>query len=316
MGLRAQSVYTITADSVKLTGCDSSELIIENHTRATPGFLFNTGNGRTVFKRGLQQLSASSYLIGADTLQLAVNPWVQGGNSFGADGVLGLKDNHLLDIIQGSTSRMRFFSNGNVGIAQTVDNGYRLNVNGSIYSAGFLFGAEGAALTGPLSFDASAAQNIIYGNIITFNTNNSQGNTVDGDYIFTNQPPQANSGGGHSRLIHVNKQVNRGTQDGEETALRIDFSVTGTANDLRAIHAATGNVVVETGNLLIGAATGSTSKLDITGANGYSQLRIRTQYTPSSSADTNGNPGDIAVDDNYFYYKSSSGWKRVAMSSF
>ncbi|MES1250018.1 MAG: hypothetical protein ABUL46_05005, partial [Chitinophaga rupis] len=66
----AQYVYTIKADSVKITNCDSSELIIENHTQAVPGFLFNTGNGRTVFKHGLIKLNDSLYLSGADTLNL------------------------------------------------------------------------------------------------------------------------------------------------------------------------------------------------------------------------------------------------------
>jgi hypothetical protein len=67
-------VYTIKADSVKITNCDSAELIIENHTQGIPGFLFNTGNGRTIFKRGVQKLNDSLYLIGIDTLKvLAIN---------------------------------------------------------------------------------------------------------------------------------------------------------------------------------------------------------------------------------------------------
>lgn len=66
--LRAQYVYVIKADSVKITNCDSAELIIENHTQAVPGFLFNTGNGRTVFKKAVMQLDDSTYVIGADTL--------------------------------------------------------------------------------------------------------------------------------------------------------------------------------------------------------------------------------------------------------
>jgi len=65
-----QNVYTIKADSVKLTGCDSTELIFENHTQNVPGFLFNTGNGRTIFKRGLLKINDSLYLIGADTLKI------------------------------------------------------------------------------------------------------------------------------------------------------------------------------------------------------------------------------------------------------
>jgi|GEM_PF-2577187 len=79
--LSAQYVYTIKADSVKITGCDSAELIIENHSQAVKGFLYNTGNGRTVFRRGVVKLSDSAYVIGADTLQLHPgNFWSLTGN--------------------------------------------------------------------------------------------------------------------------------------------------------------------------------------------------------------------------------------------
>ena len=69
----AQYVYTINADSVKITNrCDSAELIIQNHTQGvTGGFLYNTINGRTIFKKVLLQLNDSTYLIGPDTLKLA-----------------------------------------------------------------------------------------------------------------------------------------------------------------------------------------------------------------------------------------------------
>ena len=80
--LQAQIVYTIKADSVKLTGCDSSELIIENHTQGVPGFLFNTGRGRTQFTRGLIKLNDSLYLIGADTLHLNPGTTVSGNTVF------------------------------------------------------------------------------------------------------------------------------------------------------------------------------------------------------------------------------------------
>lgn len=66
----AQYVYNIKADSVKLySNCDSTELILLNHTQGISGFLYNTGNGRTAFQRGLIQLSDSTYLIGGDTLK-------------------------------------------------------------------------------------------------------------------------------------------------------------------------------------------------------------------------------------------------------
>lgn len=80
--LHAQYVYTIKADSVKITNCDSAELILENHTQGVPGFLFNTGSGRTIFKRAVQRINDSLYLIGADTLKVkSVNIFASNGLS-------------------------------------------------------------------------------------------------------------------------------------------------------------------------------------------------------------------------------------------
>jgi hypothetical protein len=62
--------------------------------------------------------------------------------------------------------------------------------------------------------------------------------------------------------------------------------------------------------------TEATSRVHIVEANGYQQLRLETPYTPTSTADTNGNVGDIAWDDNYTYVKTSTGWKRSALSTF
>src|SRR3954471_12426114 len=91
--LHAQYIYTIKADSVKITNtCDTAELIIENHTQDVPGFLFNKGKGRTEFRRALQKVSDSVYVIGGDSLKMS-NMWLQGGNAFGSTGILGTKDN-------------------------------------------------------------------------------------------------------------------------------------------------------------------------------------------------------------------------------
>ena len=49
--------------------------------------------------------------------------------------------------------------------------------------------------------------------------------------------------------------------------------------------------------------------MDLNGANGYAQLRLRATYTPTSSSDANGNQGQIAWDNNYIYVKTSLGWK-------
>ena len=59
-----------------------------------------------------------------------------------------------------------------------------------------------------------------------------------------------------------------------------------------------------------------TSKLDIIGNTGYQQLRLRTNYSPPDTGDSNGEIGDMAWDDDYIYIKTSGGWKRTALSTF
>lgn len=69
-------------------------------------------------------------------------------------------------------------------------------------------------------------------------------------------------------------------------------------------------------NTSLTSASNITSTLHVTGTNGYNQLRLATSYTPTSTSDTNGNIGDVAWDDSYWYVKTSAGWKRTALSTF
>ena len=62
--------------------------------------------------------------------------------------------------------------------------------------------------------------------------------------------------------------------------------------------------------------TSPTATLDVSGSTGYDQIRMRTSYTPTGTADPNGNVGDIAWDDNYIYTKTTAGWKRAALSGW
>lgn len=75
----AQFIYNIKADSVRIhnDSCNA-ELQLKNSTRNVPGFLFNKGDGRTEFRKGLIQLNDSLYLIGADTLKItnSANSWI------------------------------------------------------------------------------------------------------------------------------------------------------------------------------------------------------------------------------------------------
>jgi hypothetical protein len=135
--LHAQYVYTIKADSVKITNtCDTAELIIENRTQTVPGFLFNKGRGRTEFRRGLSKVDDSIYVIGIDTLRLSV-AWLQGGNTFGTTGFFGTRDNNHIDFYTNNTRRGRWTNTGNLLVGTESDNGYKLAVGGTTYSQYF-----------------------------------------------------------------------------------------------------------------------------------------------------------------------------------
>lgn len=69
----AQHVYQIRADTVRIYNtCDTAELVLENRTQDTLGFLFNKGRGRTEFRKlQLSRIGASQLAIpGQDTVDL------------------------------------------------------------------------------------------------------------------------------------------------------------------------------------------------------------------------------------------------------
>ncbi|MBC9929526.1 tail fiber domain-containing protein [Chitinophaga qingshengii] len=80
-GAHAQQIYQIRADSVRIYNvCDTAELIIENRTQGTRGFLYNKGAGRTEFRRvRLEKIGQSQIAItGQDTLDLSTLPGIGG----------------------------------------------------------------------------------------------------------------------------------------------------------------------------------------------------------------------------------------------
>lgn len=133
--LFAQYVYTIKADSVKITNsCDTAELIIENHTQTVPGFLFNKGRGRTEFRRGLYQLNDSLYLLGGDTLNLfwalnglnANNGLLKTGNTiqFGndLDNPIGGPADQIRPTVYNQNSQLFCWVPGQVGVFSVYKN--------------------------------------------------------------------------------------------------------------------------------------------------------------------------------------------------
>jgi hypothetical protein len=73
------TIFRIEADSVKITNCDTSELILENHTQGVPGFLFNKGRGRTEFRKLLTPIGGNVWLIGSDTISFGSSLWAANG---------------------------------------------------------------------------------------------------------------------------------------------------------------------------------------------------------------------------------------------
>src|SRR6186997_1030173 len=82
----SQVIYKIKTDSLLVTNDScNAELNLENSTRNVNGFLYNKGNGRTEFRKGLIKVNDSIYIIGADTLNLAgvgtSSAWNLNGNT-------------------------------------------------------------------------------------------------------------------------------------------------------------------------------------------------------------------------------------------
>ena len=177
--LHAQYVYTINADSVKITNhCDTAELILENHTQNVPGFLFNKGRGRTEFRKVFQKLNDSLYLVGTDTLKVFPHPWLQGGNAFDTTGVFGTRDNQHLDFYTHDSLRGRLTNTGHWLIGTTADNGSNFQVGGNSYFNGNV-GIGSATITN--------TGNLIGTNAILFNRVISQYHNYQGNDPYISQ---------------------------------------------------------------------------------------------------------------------------------
>ena len=136
--LNAQYVYTINADSVKITNhCDTAELIIENHTQNVPGFLYNKGRGRTEFRKVLQKVNDTIYMVGPDTLRVPSST-VTASNGLHVDNnviKLGGTLNQITTIAEGELD----FNNSTTGQTSIVGSTVVMTAGGG---AGAAYGAE------------------------------------------------------------------------------------------------------------------------------------------------------------------------------
>lgn len=143
--LMAQYVYTINADSVKITNhCDTAELIIENHTQNISGFLFNKGRGRTEFRKAFITINDSTYLLGTDTLhtgrpsfwkQNDVYPYNIYNTNTGYVGIGTSNPERTLDIngnLRATGGVFNLSPGGRTGIRQTCLSTHIFNACGSV----------------------------------------------------------------------------------------------------------------------------------------------------------------------------------------
>ncbi len=156
-------------------------------------------------------------------------------------------------------------------------------------------------------------------------------NTTIGGYrqVFFGSGPKSSLSGGLGAPVTINASGGNGTDKtggylrlaagkstGAATPPDVIFA-TGTAaasgSDLQTL---TDRWYIKGGTGYMSNNTSPTALLDVAGTTGYNQLRLRTSYTPSSTADANGNTGDIAWDGNYLYIKTAGGWRRTALSDF
>lgn len=374
---------------------------------------------------------------------LAQNYFINGGNSFGAEAIAGTKDMHPLSLYTYNQSRLKIFANGNVAINTEVDDGFKLNVNGSIKVSGesyinnklvFNSSTHGIQLEGGLStsllmsimigknngaypttgnrhirigthnisdptrvwqYSIGQGNNLLsagnsafaIGNFNTISTTESE-MFIFGESNTISFPSTTTSRGqciigtnnsvlhkyssvignfqrttGNNQLIIAEGNTNSGAGGYRDVYFGSGPSSTllGGVGAPVTIHASGGNGVDKQGGLLrlaAGKSTGAstpgdviiatsdarttgdtlqsladrwyikgetgrlsnhqspTSTIDIDGASAYNQLRLRLSYTPSSSADANGNTGDVCWDTDYIYVKTASGWKRSPLSTF
>ena len=364
LSAQLHTVYTLPpADSIKITNCDSAELILENHTQAVPGFLWNTGRGRTIFKRPTVKINDSTYLVGADTLKVGSPKlnniaWVQGLNAFGTTGKFGTKDRNNIEFCTNSAKAAVLDTFGNLHLGSNYNSVYKLDVGGQASIAHLARVTHGDAydvslyadtVFGPSPYSVAAASvsvgtwgsmgvnkaaigNIPQGSLIIGQTSPSRRTAfvdyslnphfvVDGAGYAEMNGGYAGIGIGGSVGSGVDKnswnfQINGGRGTGAGATGDIIIATGASQPSGMTIHPMTNRWWVKGGTGYLGNHDSATSSVDIRGATGYSQVRMQTSYTPTSTSDTNGNTGDFSWDGNYFYVKTPNGWKRSALTTF
>jgi len=219
-------------------------------------------------------------------------------------------------------------NDGNVGIGMT-EGTHKLNVNGNIGLSGISNTYNIGVYEVLKISQGSGALNISIGNNNTLVDADNGGGIVIGssslaasDGIAIGLSASATTGTVDAIVIGRGATASNSSIRG--IAIGRDASVT--ASNAFAIGnytTASQDDTIILGNNSIGnqpkvgiGTSTPTAKLDISGATGYNQFRMRTSFTPTGTTDGAGNTGDLAWDADYIYIKSAAGWKRSGLATW
>jgi hypothetical protein len=209
---------------------------------------------------------------------------------------------------------------GNTTASRNVGIGYQALYTQSFNNSGIAWNSDNVAVgyqalySNQPTSTANGIQNTAIGNFALYSNTTGYYNIAigyqAGRYIANGVT--GNQTGNNSVFIGYNSRANANS---ETNQIVIGANAVGAGSNSVVLGNDAITKTILKGNVGIGT-TDPTATLDINGSTGYNQLRLRTNYTPTGSGDTNGNVGDISWDDNYIYVKTSSGWKRAALSSW
>lgn len=270
------------------------------------------------------------------------NLFSNGGNSFaGSSSSIGNNNNIPFLIKTNNLERARVFANGRFGFGTSTDAGYQFD----------FFGTTRIRATS-VTFDNATNGNLInfISNVTSPYISLFKSGVIDARLVGTGTGVQIAQGSGFTNADLVlrdgyfsgaesqfggttSARIYLHAASGNNSAIRVQedgvanrgiFGWAGGSSIFKmwvgasatALGSGTFAISVDSSGLFGGGTETPTARIHAKGANGYDQLRMETSYTPSATADSNGNIGDIAWDADYVYIKTAAGWKRSALSTF
>lgn len=229
-----------------------------------------------------------SCIINADSsVRYKRVPFVLSMNTASRDGLSATPDGFVT-----------YVTDGTPGFWARIGSGWRKFLTSAIGAVTYIEGTLGIGISAPVgAFEVQA--------------NNPAGGELG---RFTNNSNQAGRSGAKIGIHQAGVSIWRIGMQGDSDALTFEALNSSVFNEfVRILGAGQGGNMGNVGF----STTSPTSRLHINGATGANQLRLEKSFTPTSSTDAAGQPGDIAWDANYLYVKTAAGaWKRTALSTF